>query len=251
MLRVLMVLVSLLFVTLSVRAAAEDGAPLTIAGARQYDIVSRINGQIYRLMVGLPERTDPAVTYPVFYVLDGNENFGTAIAMARRLHGCCEVPPAIVVGIGYPTDDRGELSRRRAFDLTLSLSSMANGVEYGGADAFLRVLEEELKPFVAAHYWVNPDKQIIFGHSFAGLTALHAMFRNPNAFAVYNLSSPSIWWNGRKVLRDEAAFSERVREGSVRAGLLITVAGDESPGMITTASDLADRLVGSAPRTSM
>ena len=240
--RVLIVLVSLLFIALSVCARAEDGAPLTIAGARQYDIVSRINGQIYRLMVGLPEKTDPAVTYPVFYVLDGNENFGTAIAMARRLHGCCEVPPAIVVGIGYPTDDRGELSRRRAFDLTLSLSAMADDVEYGGADAFLRVLEEELKPFVAAHHRVNPHKQIIFGHSFAGLTALHAMFRNPNAFAVYNLSSPSIWWNGRDVLRDEAAFSERVREGGVRAGLLITVAGDESPGRIAAASDLADRL---------
>ena len=56
MLRVLVVLVSLLFATLSVRAAAEDGAPLAIAGARQYDIVSRINGQIYRLMVGLPEK---------------------------------------------------------------------------------------------------------------------------------------------------------------------------------------------------
>ena len=101
MLRVHMVLVSLLFIALSVCARAEDGAPLTIAGARQYDIVSRINGQIYRLMVGSPEKTDPAVTYPVFYVLDGNENFGTAVAMARRLHGCCEVPPAIVVGIGY------------------------------------------------------------------------------------------------------------------------------------------------------
>ena len=174
--RVLMVLVSLVFIALSVRARAEDGAPLIIAGARQYDIVSRINGQIYRLMVGSPEKTDPAVTYPVFYVLDGNENFGTAIAMARRLHECCQVPPAVVVGIGYPTDDRGEISRRRAFDLTLSLSAMADDVEYGGADAFLRVLEEELKPFVAAHYRVNPDKQIIFGHSFAGLTALHAMF---------------------------------------------------------------------------
>ena len=83
MLRVLMVLVSLLFITLSVRAAAEDGAPLTIAGARQYDIASRIKGQVHRLMVGPPEKTDPAVTYPVFYVLDGNENFGTAIGMAR------------------------------------------------------------------------------------------------------------------------------------------------------------------------
>ena len=87
MLRVLMVLVSLPFITLSVRAAAEDGAPLTIAGARQYDIVSRINGQIYRLMVGSPEKTGPAVTYPVFYVLDGNENFGTVITMRE---GCAD-----------------------------------------------------------------------------------------------------------------------------------------------------------------
>ena len=56
---------------------------------------------------------------------------------------------------------------------------------------------------------------------------LRALFRNPNAFSTYILSSPSIWWNYREVLVDEEAFSKRARAGELQLKVLVTSAGDE------------------------
>src|SRR5665213_1155825 len=97
----------------------------------------------------------------------------------------------------------------------------------GGGDAFLRVLEEEVKPFVKARYNVDSTKEILFGKSLGGLIALRALFRNPAAYAAYVLSSPSIWVNNREILGDEAAFSKRARAGEFHLQILVTSAGDE------------------------
>ena len=54
-------------------------------------------------MVSKPFNADPGVAYPILYVLDGNVWFATAtqtLALSVR-----DLKPAIVVGIGYPTDD--------------------------------------------------------------------------------------------------------------------------------------------------
>src|SRR5262245_51135485 len=80
------------------------------------------------------------------------------------------VAPAIVVGIGYPTDDiRDIFARRRLFDLTPSPVGAPGRSGGGGLDAFLRVIEDEVKPFVAARYRVDPAKQSIYGYSLGGL----------------------------------------------------------------------------------
>ena len=170
-----------------------EDAPVTIARAKQYDITSRINGQIYQIMVSTPFKADPQVAYPVLYVLDGNVYFGTATETLTRQSVLQTVAPGIVVGVGYPTEDPQEVIRRRAFDMTPSASRDPKnaGVNRGG-DVFLRVLEEEVKPFVTAHYKVDPAQQIIWGQSLGGLTILRSLFRNPNAFSTYILSSPSI-----------------------------------------------------------
>lgn len=90
------------------------------------------------------------------YVLDGNGNFGTAMAAVRLR------VPAIVVGIGYTTEDPNEILRCRMFDITMSTSPTRK--QAGGGDAFLRVIEGEVKPFVMARYRVDASKQIIYGY---------------------------------------------------------------------------------------
>src|SRR5579864_8816563 len=87
--------------------------------------------------------------YAVLYVLDGNPYFATATDTLTRQSGNKIVAPAIVVGLGYPTDDPEEVTRLRMFDLTPSVSKtpQAPGVKTGGGDTFLRVIEEEVKPF--------------------------------------------------------------------------------------------------------
>jgi predicted alpha/beta superfamily hydrolase len=233
-----------------------EGAPVTVARAKQYDLESRINGQMYRLMVSTPFMADPAAAYPVLYVLDGNWFFNTTADALTLQAPPGTVAPAIVVGVGYPTDDREEVVRRRAFDMTPSVSRDPGNVgRNGGGDAFLRVIEEEIKPFVRARYRVDERRQIIWGHSLGGLIALRSLFRNPKAFSTYVISSPSIWWNDRDVLIDEEAFSRRAKTGELRLRVLVMSAANEqyrgdapqrraadTTRMVDNASELASRL---------
>ena len=240
-------------------AAPAATHPLPADPVRLYDITSKLNGQTYRLLVRLPVEPAPAGGYPVLYVLDGNYYFGTVSDEAQRMIAQRIVKPFVVVAVGYPTDDRGEQGGRRDFDLTLPVPVLVG--RYGGVDTFLHVLDEELRPFIAVHVPVSSSEQALYGHSFGGLAALRELFRHSDAFSVYVLSSPSIWWADKAVLADEAAFSQQVRVGKVHARILITSAGDEQradiPGgdreaavhrMVDNASDLANRLAALNPQ---
>jgi predicted alpha/beta superfamily hydrolase len=236
-----------------------DGVPFTLSRATQYDITSRINGQRYRIYVSTPVNSRPDISYPAVYLLDGNQYFATATEIVTRLSylmSAESIAPAIIVGIGYPTDDPGEVIRRRAFDLTPSaLRPPVLGIPTsGGGDAFLRVIEEEIKPFVLTRYSVDRTRQTIYGQSLGGLMVLRVLFRNPAAFSTYIVSSPSIWFNDREVLADEDAFSKRARAGELSLKILITSAAQEQyrgddpkllaadRRMVDNGSELATRL---------
>ena len=163
--------------------------------------------------------------------------------------------PAIVVGIGYPTDDNDVVRYPPPVRLTISAASPGRTGVYGGGDAFLRVLEEEVKPFVAARYKIDHARQILYGKSLGGLMVLRQLLRRPEAYSTYVAASPSIWWNDREVLADEATFAKRARAGQLKVRLLLTSAGDEqyrgdnpklraadTSRMIDNVSELAGRL---------
>src|SRR5580765_8865873 len=182
----------------------------TVPHSSQYDLKSSQNGQTYRLSIAAPFTIDPKAAYPVLYVLDGNFFFGSAAYIEAKLTHDGDITPAVVVGIGYPTDNWDEVRRRRYDDLSpwpldpAILALAAPGIaKTGGGDTFLRFIEEDVKPFVAARFKVDSSKQTLFGNSLGGLLGLHQMFKNPTAFSSYVLSSPVIMWNDRKVLADE------------------------------------------------
>jgi predicted alpha/beta superfamily hydrolase len=205
-------------------------------------------------MVYRPDAPAPRDGYPVLTVLDANWYFDPIADAAQRAMDRKAIEPCIVVGVGYPTDDQDELSRRRDFDLTTPVTNTPaeNSNPRGGADAFLRVLEQELKPFVAARYPVDPARTALYGHSFGGFAVLHELFRNPGAFSTYIISSPAIWWQQKSVLADEAAFAEQARAGKIHANVVILSGGEEQPGtpsgaqytMLDDPTGLATRLAG-------
>ncbi|MBL9186877.1 MAG: alpha/beta hydrolase [Opitutaceae bacterium] len=235
------------------KATFTDTGPVAVSRERQFDFTSAINGQPYRLMISAP-KAEPGKRYPVLFVIDGNWYFRAASDTATWGSGSFD--PAIVVGIGYPTEDRAEVVRRRAIDLTVVVeqSRFPNGS--GGCDAFLRIIEEEIKPFVASRYAVDPARYILYGKSIGGLAVLRALFRTPTNFSTYLAISPSIWQGNRAVLVDEAAFSEKARDGAIKARILMTSASGEeysgpdpaaradeaANGMVANARNLADRL---------
>lgn len=210
--------------------------PATVGTAQQIDFTSAVNGKTYRITIAKPYAFPPKGGYPVVYVLDGGAYFGT-FAGAARLRSAlgAELAPAIIVGIGYPSESMLVATSRRMLDLTPSTPDAAQRardaasgpVEYGGADAFYKVIETEVRPRVAAAAQVAQGKDVLFGHSLGGLFVLHTMFQHPDAFRTYLTLSPSIWWTGRSVLNDEAAFSARVKAGQTTPRIFIGVGGDE------------------------
>ena len=246
----------------SAQAAADrpTGERVTVQRAMRYDLTSRITGRQYRIDVSTPFQAEPDRKFPVFYVLDGNWYFLAATGCVTEAGDT--MTPAIVVGIGYPTDDNEEVGRRRVLELTPDSGQKTWGHNRaGGGDEFIRVLLEEVKPFVEARYRIDGTQQSLYGKSLGGLMVLRALFRYPGAFQNYIAASPAIWWDRRAVLADEAEFSVRARAGSLRLRLLVMSASgeryegfdpklrerSESDRMIENAAELAIRLGALAP----
>ena len=236
--------------------AGTPGAPVVLPGARQYDFVSQLNGRPYRLMIWAPADAGPNKAYPVVYLLDGNEYFAAAATDSWHYEN------AIIVGLSYITDSVNEGRERRTFELTPTADPIGAKSPSGGGDAFVRVLLEEIKPFVETRYRVEPGRRGLFGVSLGGLTVLNVLFHHPEAFDAYIAGSPAIWWKDRDVLKGEQAFSDRVRAGELKLKVLITSAGNEQyrgqdPAllaqaaknrMIDNAAELAERLRGLRPQ---
>lgn len=254
-----------LSVAAPVSAAWADPAPAparaTVPMSRQIDFTSAVDGHTYRVQIAIPYLPPPKAGYPVLYVLDGDAYFGTFASAARLRTIARELEPAVVVGIGYPDgqDDMRVVMARRDFDLTPTQGTAADLAQtkaltnvtptYAGADQFLKVIQTEIKPRVAAAVPVDPARAMLFGHSLGGLFVLHALFTQPGAFQTWLALSPSIWWDGRVVLKDEASFSSQVATGKAAPRVFIAVGAKEQlkPDafmMVGNATDLAGRLSG-------
>jgi predicted alpha/beta superfamily hydrolase len=208
--------------------------------ARVIDFTSKVNGRAYRLFVSIPtRRPTPPEGHAVVYLIDGNLHFGIAVDTARIQACWPDVIDPVVVGIGYPTDSVSTALDLRMIDLTTPISEerlkkgfiakMPRPSEgFGGMDNYFRVIEEEVKPRVEAMVAINRQEQVLMGHSLGGLTTLHALFRHTATFQQFVAISPSIWFNDCAVLAHEAAFSDQVRSGQVKARALISVGGLES-----------------------
>jgi len=251
--------------------------------SRRIDFTSSVNGISYTLFVALPLAPPPRAGYPVVYVLDGWDNFGSATDAAR---GDGDV---VVVGILYPVDDAafiaktlnkpkrlsGEVSPPeidqaiqilRTFDLTPPTSEAAmkaqkallkaekapgfNELKAGGVDAFLQVIETEIKPKIHALLKVDAGNEALYGHSLGGLAVLRALFTEPSAYRTFIAASPSIWWDDRSILQGEAGFTEKVLAGVAAPRVLITAGGLEqhTPAFIYPGMDITQEQVDALVR---
>lgn len=209
----------------------ETSQPIVIERTARTEFRSEVNRRHYSISVGLPLVPAPERGSPVLYVLDGYFYFASAVEAVR----IC-APEVVVVGVGYPSDR--PFTKERLYDLSLPA---ADGVladhldesvkitasDVGGLDAFLAVIETEIKPRVAAMVTTDPSNQAIFGHSLAGLAVLHALFTQPRAFRTFIAASPSIWWGDKAVLEGEAKFGDTVRAGTAAPRVLITMGSEE------------------------
>lgn len=233
---------------------AQAGREVTVPRSEQWDVCSQGSGRPYRIFVATPAEAAPPAGYPVIYVLDANSTFGTLVETVRaqsRAKVKTGVDPAVVVGIGYQTD--APFDPARFYDFTLpvpaeELPSHPHGdtwPEMGGAEAFGRFIEEELKPAIERKFAIDRSRQAIIGHSLGGLCVLQMLFNRPKAFQTYIAGSPSIHWN-RPFIRDAGEqFIARTQQEKTDIHVVIAV-GEREQGhpsrMNENARELAERL---------
>jgi len=205
--------------------------PTALYRSVEFDLASGITGRTHRIFVFVPAVDAPAAGFPLVVAVDGNMVFPllATVSATFQLTG----KAAIVVGVGYPTNEPSELMRLRTRDLTppTPLERIpqrpglppVNLADYGGAEDFYRFLQEELLPIVAEAYQTDPADRTLYGHSWGGLFTLGVLFKHPEAFRNFVASSPSIWWNQRAVLTDFHAFRTKIATGVCAPRILISV----------------------------
>lgn len=198
--------------------------PPFVANTDSWVATSAITKRPYQITVALPDGYAAGnKPYPVLYAVDANEELGTVVEAARNLSLSGEVPPLVVVGIGYPV---GGGFRKTAGLRTVDLTPTADPswVERtstalagwnvpkdtwgsGGGPAFLRFVREELIPSIEAKYAVSHDDRAFFGHSFGGLFGAQAMLDGTGTFKRFILGSPTLSWDHRVTFATEETYA--------------------------------------------
>lgn len=186
------------------------------------------DGHDYRVMVSWPDTPPPPQGWPVLYVLDGEDNFALVTQTLRRLAKAgarSGIDEGLVVAI-----ESGSLARR-VLDYTpaaegwaIPAGAPAAGLATGGADRFLDLIERSVAPAVAKRWPVDAKRRMLLGHSFGGLLGLHAFLTRPRLFARVAVISPSLWFGGDLLPREEASHQAGDPSG---ARLLVAAGGDE------------------------
>jgi predicted alpha/beta superfamily hydrolase len=179
----------------------------------------------YRIDLSVPRAPAPRAGYPVLYMLDGNAAMATLTEHDLALISGAN--PPVLVAIGYDVPTRNDVVSR-AYDYTppvyehgrLLADPTVRGRVGGGADHFLAFIETRIKPLLRSRAGTDPQKEYLWGHSYGGLFALHALFTQPDAFSGYIVGDPSAWWHNGVLLKEWQAF-DKARAADNRIALLI------------------------------
>lgn len=176
-----------------------------------YHLESADDKRRYRIQIALP-RTPVTESAPVtLYMLDGNAAIDSLTdADLQRLS---ERRAPVLVAVGYDIPTRNDVVAR-AYDYTPPVFQDGKRVEPvvrgrlgGGADIFLALLEDKVKPLVRSRVGTT-SSEYLWGHSFGGLFAMHVLFTRPDAFSHYIVADPSAWWHEGALLREWEAFDK-------------------------------------------
>jgi len=184
-------------------------------------------GTDYVIYVDAP---DPALCpgpWPAVLLMDGDFLFDPAVAACRALRESGSIGPVVIVGVGYGAGF-GEPGNRRGRDYTPTAA--AEEPSSGGAGRFLAYLAGSLWPELARRYPLSEAARGIGGHSVGSLLALHALFQARPFFNLVLASAPSIWWDGRSILRLAAAL--RGRRAVLRGTLYLGAGESDTPSML-------------------
>jgi predicted alpha/beta superfamily hydrolase len=149
-----------------------------------------------RLRLHLPEAAPPDGGWPLLVLLDGDWVWPLP-PQSGGLDACAILLPAH----GPHGSDGPQALARRALDYTPPAPDGGRwpdprtpGWQCGGADDFLDELLGPMLDWTRSQAALDDARLSLYGHSYGGLCALHALARRPAAFAQVICASPSLWW---------------------------------------------------------
>ncbi|CAI1152521.1 alpha/beta hydrolase [Serratia grimesii] len=161
----------------------------------------------YRIRIVQPRIAPPPAGYPVIYFLDGNAVLMELNTNLLARLAAQKQPPVLVL-LSYDNDLRID-ANGRSYDYTPAPLQTRGMRANGGADAFLKLIESQVKPAVAAKVVINPQRQTLWGHSYGGLFVLHTLLTQPATFQNYVAVEPSLWWGKGFILQEAQRVIDR------------------------------------------
>ncbi len=186
----------------------------------------------YVIDVSLPASVEEGEKYPVILVTDGNLLFDLVQSVA---HGRSQMlgsimPPAVLVGVGYPGDEgAASFYARRNYDfhddwemtdpLGLTLHGIFDGMKAmegkpdlemhaGGAPRFQEFLSGELLPGLAGRYPIDLEgRHTLVGDSSGGHFVLRTLYDENSPFSRYVCISPGFGSALDSIKEREARFA--------------------------------------------
>jgi predicted alpha/beta superfamily hydrolase len=231
------ILVPLLWLAFGVVHAGE---PITIG--ETVTIPSKVLGEERTILVSTPPTYDQSSQrYPVLYMTDGGAHLTHTRGTVDFLARLGLMPQVIVVGVNN-TDRTRDLTPTHVARRTINGRVFENPTS-GGAPKFLDFFEQELFPYVDAHYRTLPLK-FFTGHSFGGLFALNALFMRPEMFTALLAVSPSLNWDDDLPIRQADSFFDGRDELNVT--LFVAMADEEEGDPAPTRLDRLEKKLSEA-----
>jgi len=209
--------------------AAERPAGFVIENSAVLPLTDKTSGRDYQVFVKTPPGYDKPENagrrYPVIYMTDGPYTFQVASGVSRVPFSQGRFKEFVIVGVSWAQGEPAADSRRR--DLT-PWRDPSNKGETGGGPAHLQFLKSQVLPLVERRYRVDATDRTLAGQSYGALFGLWVAFHEPELFRNYVLTSPSIWFADKQLLRDEAAWAAGHKD--LKARIYLAVGSREHPG---------------------
>jgi predicted alpha/beta superfamily hydrolase len=209
---------------------AQEFAPRSypVRSVETWTYKSPTMGESYDISIGLPPgyQANPAKSWPLLVVTDGNHAFPGAFDAATSLASQGDIDGVIVMSVGVPLEDGDSVwTARRVYEFSppdwdrqdpfgklVSGLCTANKTPAdrctGGAPRFLDMLVREIIPRAKAKYRIDLNRLGLYGISAGGFFASWVIFQPNSPFTTYIISSPATAYGDGEALELEAKYAE-------------------------------------------
>ena len=223
-----------------------------IISVEKEEIHSNIIDDEFELFYLLPKDYSSSSSYPVIVFLDGNWYYEFFRDEVSKLIESNQIPPVIVVGVGYPmdggykelcphcTDAEDDILIPRFRDYTYPTIEKWT-IPTGEGDKYAAFLNEELIPKIENEYSIDTNRVYLMGHSLGGLSMFYNMFEYPNPiFDGFAALSASLYWAEGYTFSLEENYSQN--HSDLNTKLYIAYGTAESGSLAAHNAEMIDRI---------